>query len=63
MAKNQRRWGNRLTIVTVIVLIGIAIYTAGFAVALWREKQKFGAAAVIFLTLAILVLPFFSILK
>ncbi|WP_157273066.1 hypothetical protein [Neobacillus bataviensis] len=52
-----------MTIVTVIVLIGIAIYTAGFAVALWREKQKFGAAAVIFLTLAILVLPFFSILK
>ncbi|MFK9090831.1 hypothetical protein [Bacillus salipaludis] len=52
-----------MTIVTVIVLIVISIYTAGFAVTLWKEKQKYGAAAVIFLTLAILILPLFSILK
>ncbi|WHY87135.1 hypothetical protein QNH39_04535 [Neobacillus novalis] len=51
-----------MKIVTVIVLLVISIYTAGFAVSLWKEKQKFGAAAVFFLTLAILVLPFFSIL-
>ncbi|MBO0961378.1 hypothetical protein J1P26_16860 [Neobacillus sp. MM2021_6] len=52
-----------MKIITVIVLIIIAIYTAGFAVTLWKEKQKFGAAAVFILTIAILILPFFSILK
>jgi hypothetical protein len=62
MEDYQRRRGNRLKIVAIIVLLVISIYTAGFAVALWKEKQKFGAAAVFFLTLAILVLPFFSIL-
>ncbi|WP_156431186.1 hypothetical protein [Bacillus sp. FJAT-29814] len=47
----------------ILVLLAIAVYTLGFAVTLWKEKQRFGAMAVIFLTLSIMILPFFSILK
>lgn len=43
-------------------LVGITIYTFGFGITLWKAKQKISALAVFFLTLAILVLPFFSIL-
>ncbi|MDR7078115.1 hypothetical protein J2Y03_003165 [Neobacillus niacini] len=52
-----------MKIITVLALIAIAVYTFGFAVTLWREKQKMGAVAVFFLTLSIIVLPFFSVLK
>ncbi|WP_164745620.1 hypothetical protein [Neobacillus mesonae] len=47
---------------TIITLLVIAIYTFGFAISLWKEKQKMGAIAVIFLVLTIMVLPFFSVL-
>ncbi|WP_423335115.1 hypothetical protein [Neobacillus sp. 19] len=63
MAKNQKRQGNSLKIVFIVVLLAITAYTMGFGISLWKEKQKFGAVAVFFLTLAMLVLPFFSILK
>lgn len=49
--------------VAILVLLTIVVYTLGFAVTLWKEKQKLGATAVIFLTLSIMILPFFSILK
>jgi len=47
----------------VLVLVSIIAYTFGFAVTMWKEKQKMGAAAVFFLTLAMIILPFFSIFK
>ncbi|MFZ7942895.1 hypothetical protein ACO1D1_04455 [Neobacillus sp. 19] len=52
-----------MKIVFIVVLLAITAYTMGFGISLWKEKQKFGAVAVFFLTLAMLVLPFFSILK
>jgi hypothetical protein len=52
-----------LNIFSILVLLGIEIYTFGFGVTLWKEKQKTGALAVFFLVLAMAVLPFFSILK
>ncbi|MFB3166605.1 hypothetical protein P5G62_005735 [Neobacillus sp. 179-C4.2 HS] len=45
---------------TIGTLVAITIYTFGFGVTLWKEKQKVSALAVFFLTLAILVLPFFT---
>lgn len=38
-------------------------YTLGFSITLWKERSKVGAITVFFLGLAIVVLPFFSILK
>ncbi|MEH7333829.1 hypothetical protein V7161_14390 [Neobacillus drentensis] len=45
----------------IIVLLIIAMYTFGFGMTLWKEQQKMGAVAVFFLTLSLIVLPFFSI--
>jgi len=47
--------------VTFLILLIITIYTFGFAVTMWKEKQKLGAVAVFFLTLAMIILPFFSV--
>ncbi|MEC1524642.1 hypothetical protein P9D43_21800 [Neobacillus niacini] len=44
-----------------VTLAAITFYTFGFGVTLWKGKQKISAIAVFFLTLAIIVLPFFSI--
>lgn len=51
-----------MNIVVILVLLAIVVYTFGFAVTLWKGKQKIGALAVMFLILAVIVLPFFSIL-
>ncbi|MCM3570972.1 hypothetical protein [Neobacillus mesonae] len=48
--------------ITIIILIGIIAYTVGFVISLWREKQKLGALGVLVLVIAIIVLPFFSVL-
>ena len=37
--------------VPVIVLLIITVYTFGFAITLWKEKQKVGALAVFSLSL------------
>ncbi|MBP1933910.1 hypothetical protein [Ammoniphilus resinae] len=49
--------------VAFLVLLIITIYTFGFAVSMWKEKRKLGAVAVFFLTLTMIVLPFFSIFR
>jgi hypothetical protein len=46
-----------------LVLLIITLYTFGFAITLWKEKQKTGAMAVTFLSLLIIILPFISIYK
>lgn len=50
-----------MRIVSVIVLLGVSIYTLGFAISLWKDQQRFAALAVFCLTLSIVILPFFSI--
>ncbi|WP_175492974.1 hypothetical protein [Bacillus sp. OK048] len=52
-----------MKIVIILALIIIAVYTFGFGVILWKGRKKMSAAAVFFLTLSIIVLPFFSILR
>ncbi|WP_158553556.1 hypothetical protein [Peribacillus saganii] len=46
-------------ILIILVIVTTFIYTVGFSVALWKEKNKRGAVAVIMLAVAIAVLPFF----
>ncbi|WP_428909544.1 hypothetical protein [Niallia sp. Krafla_26] len=46
-----------------LVLIWIFIYTFGFAVTLWKGKQKLGALAVMGLCFTLLILPLFSNVK
>ncbi|MBV7506698.1 hypothetical protein KW850_15645 [Bacillus sp. sid0103] len=45
-----------------VSLFLIIVYTMGFGVSLWKEKQKIGAMAILFLSLCLIILPFFSIL-
>ncbi|WP_155928994.1 hypothetical protein [Bacillus sp. UNC41MFS5] len=45
-----------------VSLFLIIVYTMGFGVSLWKEKQKIGAMAIFFLSLCLIILPFFSIL-
>jgi hypothetical protein len=51
-----------MQIFIIVSLFLITVYTFGFGVTLWKEKQKLSALSVFFLTVAIIVLPFFSIL-
>ncbi|MBS4215532.1 hypothetical protein [Neobacillus rhizophilus] len=50
-----------MRILSFAVLLVIILYSFGFGITLWKEKQKLGALAVFFLCLTIVVLPFFSI--
>jgi hypothetical protein len=60
--KMLKSWGtSRMQLLIIAALVTITIYTLGFGVTLWKGKQKISALAVFFLTLAIIVLPFYSI--
>ncbi|WP_423799175.1 hypothetical protein [Neobacillus sp. SAB-20_R2A] len=50
-----------MKILSIVVLFVIILYSLGFGITLWKDKQRLGAIAVFFLCLAIVVLPFFSI--
>ncbi|MFS0776805.1 hypothetical protein ABC255_12490 [Neobacillus sp. 3P2-tot-E-2] len=50
-----------MQLLIIASLVTITIYTLGFGVTLWKGKQKISAIAVFFLTLTIIVLPFFTI--
>ncbi|MCQ6277208.1 hypothetical protein JMM81_20245 [Bacillus sp. V3B] len=52
-----------LNLFIIVTLFSITIYTFGFAITLWKEKQKGGAFAVLCLVSLIVVLPFFTIFK
>lgn len=52
-----------MKIFAFIMMLLITLYTLGFAITLWKEKQKSGAIAVIILSLLIITLPFFSIFQ
>ncbi|MFS0861647.1 hypothetical protein [Fredinandcohnia sp. 179-A 10B2 NHS] len=45
-----------------VMLIIMISYTVGVAKSLWKDN-KIGAIAIFFLAIAIVVMPFFSILK
>ena len=60
--ENRGSWGDRMNLLTYIVLFVITAYTFGFGITLWKGKQKLSAMAVFFLCLTMIVLPFFTIL-
>lgn len=61
--KEPKKRGIDLKILFYIVLFILFLYTLGFAVSLWKEKQKMGALGTLILCLLLIVLPFFSMYK
>jgi len=49
-----------MNIVIGIVVFIVFIYTAGFSLSLWKDKNKPGSFAVFIFAISILVVPFFS---
>lgn len=49
-------------IIVFIVLIWTFIYTISYGIFVWRQKNRLGAAAVMLLALAALLLPVLTIL-
>jgi len=43
-----------------LLFIVIALYTFGFSITLWKEKNKSGSLAVCALAASIAILPFFT---
>jgi 4-amino-4-deoxy-L-arabinose transferase-like glycosyltransferase len=41
----------------------VFVYTAGFGVSLWKEKNKAGSVVVFLVALVVVVTPFFTLLK
>lgn len=52
-----------MTIVVWLLMIGMFLYTVGFSIELWRQKNKSGSIAVFILAISIVVAPFFSVLS
>ncbi|MCA1029776.1 hypothetical protein LCL95_01865 [Bacillus timonensis] len=52
-----------MEILSGCLLLIISLYTAGFGITTWKEKNKIGALAILSLAAVILVLPFFTIFK
>ncbi|MFS0600426.1 hypothetical protein [Peribacillus frigoritolerans] len=46
-----------------IIMISIFLYTIGYSIELWKDKNKVGSFAVFTLALSIVVVPFLSVLR
>ncbi|WP_157052509.1 hypothetical protein [Ornithinibacillus contaminans] len=45
------------------VMITMFLYTAGFSITLWKEKNKLGSIAVFLMAISIVITPFFTVLR
>ncbi|MBP2239660.1 hypothetical protein J2Z40_000213 [Cytobacillus eiseniae] len=52
-----------MRLIIVPLLIILFLYTFGFSIMLWREKNKMASFAVLGLAIATVVSAFFSVLK
>ncbi len=52
-----------MTYIIYLAVIGVVIYTWGFALSLWRQKNKSGAIVVVVMSVIALVLPYFTYIK
>jgi len=52
-----------MKLLSILILLLIWLYTFGFVITMWKEKQKIAALAVFGLCLLMVVLPFFTIYK
>ncbi len=46
-----------------LMVFGMFAYTVGYAITLWKEKNKIGALGVFWVACMIGVMPFFTIFK
>jgi len=52
-----------MKIVIGLVVLVTFLYTAGFAVTLWRDKNKIGSFVIFLLAIGVVITPFFSVFK
>ncbi len=52
-----------MTIILWILVFLIFLYTIGFALTLWKDKNKVGSIAVFILALVTIIIPFFSSIR
>lgn len=43
-----------------LLVFVVFIYTVGFAITLWKDKNKMGTFAILILAISIVIVPFFS---
>ncbi|MDQ1146619.1 hypothetical protein QE429_003446 [Bacillus sp. SORGH_AS 510] len=52
-----------MTIALWFMIILMAVYGGAFSISLWRDKNKNGSIVMMFMTLFILVAPYFVFMK
>ncbi|TCN21373.1 hypothetical protein [Mesobacillus foraminis] len=52
-----------MTYTIYLAVIGVVIYSCGFALSLWKQKNKPGAFVIVVLSVIALVLPYFTYIK
>lgn len=52
-----------MTLFIYVMMTIMFVYTAGFAVTLWKDKNKSGSIVVFGLAMTIAIAPFFTVLK
>ncbi|MEN2467451.1 hypothetical protein [Ornithinibacillus sp. FSL M8-0202] len=52
-----------MKLVIWLVMIIMFVYTIGFSITLWKGNSKMGSITTFLLALAIVILPFFTILR
>ncbi|MBT2758230.1 hypothetical protein J7E71_20395 [Mesobacillus foraminis] len=46
-----------------LAVIGVVIYSCGFALSLWKQKNKPGAVVVVLMSMLALALPYLTYVK
>ncbi|MUK90265.1 hypothetical protein GMD78_17975 [Ornithinibacillus sp. L9] len=52
-----------MTIIIWLVILIVNAYTIGFSITLWKGDSKVGAIAMFVVAVAIVITPFFSVLR
>jgi hypothetical protein len=52
-----------MNFIIILVMIVMFVYTAGFSIQLWKEKNRIGSITVFIMALTLAILPFFTILR
>ncbi|WP_284139309.1 MULTISPECIES: hypothetical protein [unclassified Virgibacillus] len=52
-----------MSLIIWLVMIGVFLYSFGFAITLWKRKNKAGVFIMLILAFAVLILPFFSVFR
>lgn len=52
-----------MNIMYFLIVLGMFIYTVGYSIVLWKDRNKIGSIAVFSLACMVAVLPFFTLFK